>query len=64
MKKTAPKNKMYLVRKYIMATSASQAIRKDKTHPVDDVWVDDEWKKGQAAQLESAIGFHVDDPEE
>lgn len=29
-----------------MAKNANDAIKKDKTSPVDDVWVDDEWKKG------------------
>lgn len=43
-----------------MASSAQQAIKKDKITPVDDVWVDDEWKKGQANQLQSAIGFTIE----
>jgi hypothetical protein len=54
MKKTVEKPKMYIVRKYIMATSASQAIRKDKTTAVHDAWVDNEWKTDHLA---SAIGF-------
>jgi len=37
--------KRFVVRKYIMAKSAQEAIRKDRTHKPDDVWVDDEWKK-------------------
>lgn len=53
-------NKLFVVRKYIMAKSASQAIRKDRTHPVDDVWVDDEWKKKGAEGLADAIGFLTD----
>lgn len=36
---------MYIVRKYIMATCALQAIKKDKGHPVNDVWIDENWKK-------------------
>lgn len=39
-----------------MATSASQAIKKDKTTPVDDCWVDDSWKD---KNLAGAIGFTV-----
>lgn len=49
--------KLFVIKKYVMAKSASQAIRKDKTTPVDDVWVDDDWKKKSAERLESAIGF-------
>lgn len=35
--------KLFVVRKYIMAKSAQEAIKKDKAHPVDDVWISDEW---------------------
>lgn len=35
----------FIVRKYIMAKDAKQAIKLDKTTPVQDVWIDDEWKK-------------------
>lgn len=45
--------KLYIVRKYIMATSVKDAIRKDKKEPVDDCWLDDDYKK----QLTSAVGF-------
>ena len=37
--------KLFIIRKYIYADSAKQAIKKDKTHQVDDVWVDEDWKK-------------------
>lgn len=30
--------KLFVVRKYIYADSAKQAMLKDKKHPVDDVW--------------------------
>lgn len=53
------KRKLFIVRKYIMANSAQSAIKKDKVTPVDDVWIDDEWKKKGAERLESAIGFSV-----
>ncbi len=48
MPKKIPKNqatnqKRFIVRKYIVATSAADAIKKDKTTPVDDVWIDDKW---------------------
>lgn len=56
MKKPTEKPKMYIVRKYIMATNASQAIRKDKQTPVHDAWVNDDWKPDHLA---SAIGFDL-----
>lgn len=45
---------MYIVRKYIKAYSALEAIKKDKDHPVDDVWVEERW---QDKHLADAIGF-------
>lgn len=55
---------MFIVRKYIMATSAKDALRKDLKTPADDVWIDEEWKKKQLEQLPSAIGFsHYNDEE-
>lgn len=52
-------NKLFVVKTYVMATCASQAIKKSKKINPDDVWIDDDWKKGQANQLASAIGFDV-----
>lgn len=48
------KPKMYRVTKYIKANNALSAIRKDKTTPVHDVWVDNDWKPDHLAY---AIGF-------
>lgn len=48
-------DKLYIVRKYIFAKNAKDAIKKDKITPVDDVWVDDDFKKSQPGA--SAIGF-------
>lgn len=52
-----PPFKMFVVRKYIRARSAAHAIKKDKTQPVDDVWIDNDWQKNQLA---GAIGFGVE----
>lgn len=49
--------KLFIVRKYIMATSDKEAIKKDKISPVDDVWIDENWKDNKNRQLSSAIGF-------
>lgn len=37
----------YIIRKYIHAESAKEAIKKDKNCPVHDVWVCEDWKKVQ-----------------
>lgn len=49
--------KQFIVRKYVMATSAGHAIRKERSTPVADVWVDDDWKKKQDAPKADVIGF-------
>ncbi len=43
--------KRYIVRKYIFATSAAEAMRKDKRSPVDEVWVDEKWLEEQTRQI-------------
>ena len=53
-----PSKQLYIVRKYIWAKSASEAIKLDKKIPVQDVWVDDEWKKNSNHPVD-AIGFYV-----
>lgn len=52
-------NKLFVIRKYIWASDAQQAIRKDKSHPVEDVWIDDEWKKNSNPPKDS-MGFYVE----
>lgn len=37
------KQKLYIIKKYIMASSVKEAIRKDKETEVGDVWIDDKW---------------------
>lgn len=43
--------RQYIIRKYIMAKSASDAIKLDSKTQVHDVWVDEDWKK------QNPIGF-------
>ena len=52
--------KMFVVRKYIMASSAKDALRKEKKTEPDDVYIDTDWQKGQSNQLANAIGFEAD----
>jgi len=58
--KNKPEEKRYVVRKYIMAHSAQEALRKERRVRPDDCWIDDDWKKDNQANLVSAIGFTVD----
>lgn len=58
-KKKINLEKRFIVRKYIMAISASDALKKERKTLADDVWVDDNWLKENPNQLQSAIGFEV-----
>ncbi len=52
--------KIYVIRKYVLAESAEEAIRLSKRQKVDDCWVEDEThKKILNIQIEKSnkIGF-------
>lgn len=50
--------KKFVIRKYIFATSAIEGIKKDRRSPVDDVWIDEDWKKLNSENTSKQIGFH------
>jgi hypothetical protein len=52
-----PKEKMYIVSKYVMADSVAQAIRREPKQPVHEVFVDDDWRKNNTDRLADAVGF-------
>lgn len=51
------KQKLFVIKKYIMAKNAMEAIKFDKNILPDDVWIDEDWKKGNSKRLESSMGF-------
>lgn len=51
-----PKKDRYIIRKYVMARSAAEAIRLDKITKPADVWIDDDWKK-ENKDLASCVGY-------
>ncbi len=54
------KQKMFIVKKYIMAKNAAEALRKERGQKADDCWVDEEWRKNNTDNLAAAIGFRVE----
>ncbi len=46
--------KRYIIRKYVMAKDASDAIKVEKKQGVDDVFVDDDW---MAENTKKELGF-------
>ena len=50
-------DKLFIVRSYIKAKNASDALRKFRKQEPDDVYVSDDWKEGKNKELSTAIGF-------
>lgn len=48
--------KLFVVKKYIMATSAKEAIKLDKVTEVDDVFIDGDWQKENMCKS-NPVGF-------
>lgn len=60
MKIPPPLQKRYVIRKYIMASSASEALKKERKYKADDVWLDEKWTEQQSRDNAPAIGFSVE----
>lgn len=41
------KNKQYIIRKYVMATSIKDALKKEKEIDAEEVYINDEWVKNK-----------------
>ncbi len=52
------KQKLFVIKKYIMAVSAVEALKKEWRYRPDDCWVDEQWRTENKVSLPSAIGFH------
>ena len=49
--------KRYIIRKYVMASNAKDAIKKEKLQLPDDIWIDDTWKQMQDDITKAKIGY-------
>lgn len=45
----------YIVRKYVMATSLKDAVKKEKNQEVDEVFIDKDWSNDE--NKKGKIGF-------
>lgn len=50
-------NKKFVVKKYVWAQSAADAIKKESKVRVDDVWVDEDWRRANTQDQKTEIGF-------
>lgn len=59
------RDKLFIVRKYVKANSAAQAIRREKKIAVHDVYIDADWEDKHRIDT-YAIGFEmeVEEPED
>ena len=48
--------KQYIIRKYILASNAREALRLERSIQADECWIDAEWQKSQP-NLVSPPGF-------
>lgn len=49
--------KIFVVKKFVEAKSAKDALKKEKTCPVDEIWIDEEWKKNNISNTRKPMGF-------
>lgn len=58
MKKRINKGyKLFILRTYVKAKNAPDAIRKGRKIQPDDVYVSEDWKEGKIREYADAIGF-------
>jgi hypothetical protein len=55
MPRARPK-KQYVIRKYILARSAAEALKIEHKFKADEVWLDEDWKKNQR-EVVGEMGF-------
>src|SRR3989304_4463963 len=52
-----PLRKLFVVKKYVYASSAEEALRREKRVRPDDVWIDEDWKKANSEKMDGRMGF-------
>jgi hypothetical protein len=45
--------KKFIIKKYIMAASAKDALKKERHTLADDVWIDEDWRKNNEDKVTS-----------
>ncbi len=51
--------RLYVVKKYVYAKNAQQALRFEKRQHADDIWIDEAWKSMNMPSFENKpMGFH------
>ena len=53
----AQPKKQYVIRKFILARSAAEALRIEHKFKADEVWLDENWKNQQQEITGQELGF-------
>lgn len=48
--------KKFVIKKYIMASCAQDALKKERSIQADDCWIDEEWRRKNDNE-ENVVGF-------
>lgn len=49
--------KLYVIKKYVYADDVMSALMHERDVPVDDIWVDDEWRKNNKIPDNRQYGY-------
>lgn len=52
------KKKLYIARKYLMATSLAEAIKIEKKTALDEIWLDEDYRKSHD-EFQKSVGFKI-----
>jgi hypothetical protein len=52
--------KLFIIKKYVIAESAEDAIKKERRVRPDDVWVDEDFRKNSKIDLPGSIRYNVE----
>lgn len=59
MKKKPDNRKLFVIRKFVWADTAREALKMEVKVPAHECWIDDDWKKNKQ-EPKDCIGFTVD----
>lgn len=53
-----PLKKLFIIKKFVMASSIAEAMRLDRKTKPQEVWIDDDWKKNNPEIMsDTGMGF-------
>jgi hypothetical protein len=51
--------KLYVIQKYIVASSIVEALKLEKHTRPEEIWLDEDWKKAHKPAMGKSIGFKI-----